>query len=548
MTPDKKEPEFPSSDAPETEDRFSAFDLPTRPDEAAVNQPRRLNKRTRQLLIAVAVAAALALLLLLVTLIPHNGTSGSSGDPNSEPAAVYTLYDKTGVDDKTPVTAVDIRNGNGEFQIAYHPATAGYVLTGYEDIPLSQNVDSLIEASTVLSAGGKINSVETAAAYGLDAPAATVTIHYADNSVGTLTVGNAIPSGEGYYVRMADSDDVYLVDKSTVTYFLSADWWYVSTTLMSPPTVREDDAEGTSLLRSLTLTGTNHAQRLSLRRVNSSDAAEYAYFKYVTTEPFFRGVMDGVGDALYAFNSLYADRAAILHPTAEQLKKYGFNNPYTVAKVTLAVESTTESKNSATGETESTAIVYNSIDYTITVGCLDTDGNYVVMVDGVDVIYIVAQDSLYNLVERQHNNTTSSLLFLKDITLISRVEIALAGEKHTFALAHHPAAQESDDKLTVSTDGKTTGTADFRKLYSLMMGLQRYDLLQGSLSGTPDLSIALYDVEGKQYFAADFYNATGSLTGTRTTDGETFSVKTSTVTKLMTQLRNYLNGDPVLEV
>ena len=79
------------------------------------------------------------------------------------------------------------------------------------------------------------------------------------------------------------------------------------------------------------------------------------------------------------------------------------------------------------------------------------------------------------------------------------------------------------------------------------MGLERYKTADSTPTGTPDLSIAVYALDGRLSFAADFYNTSGSLSTVRTSDGEIFCVKVSTITKLMTQLNNYLNGDPVLD-
>lgn len=530
------------------DERFSAFDLPTRPDETA-GAPKKghLSKRVRSLLIAVAAMVLLALALVLITLLPHGSAPVSSSEPTSEATQTYPLYDKTAADAQHPVTSVEVKNSNGSYTIEYSDKTAGYILRGYDDIPLSKNATSLVEACTVLNGKTRISTVESLKDFGLEEAASTATIHYADGTTGTLLLGNEAPSGDGYYACLADSSEVYIIDTDTASYFIAADWWYVSTTLMTAPTVRDDDTNGVSLLRSLSLTGKRHTQPLSLRRVTDDDEQEYSYFKYVTTQPYFRGVTDSVGDTMYGFTSLYAERAAILHPTAEQRQKYGFNDPYTVAKVTLAVESTSENKNSSTGETESTPIVYNNTTYTITVGCIDTDGNYVVMVDGIDVIYIVTQSSLKELVERQNDNTTSSLLFLKDITTVGQVDFSLNGEKHTFTLTHNEGAEDSDSKLTVQSGGKTYPTSDFRKLYSITMGLERYKTADNTPTGTPDLSIAVYALDGRQAFAADFYNTSGSLSTVRTSDGEFFCVKVSTITKLMTQLNNYLNGDPVLD-
>lgn len=550
MSADEHKPQEPAAGMDNTpaEDPFRAFDIPNRPDAAAEKKPLRFNRRTRNLLIAVAIAVLLAVLLLLVTLLPNENAVGSSSNTSDTPIEEtgYTLVDKSAISKTNQISEVEVKNTQGSFTIAFDQSISNYVLVGYEDLPLSENADTLLENSTTLNASAKIAQVNSLADFGLDAPSATAFIRYKDGTAATLYIGNETPSKEGCYVRMDDSQEVYVLIADTANYYLAADWWYISTTIMSAPLMREDDENGAAIMQSLTVTGTKHPHRLSLRRVQDSDSMEYKYFKYVTTEPFLRGVTDEVGDILYGTTTLYAERAAILHPTAAQLKKYGFDNPYTVAKIVLAIESTATSENSETGEEETVDIVYNNTEYTITVGCLDADGNYVVMVDGIDAIYIVAQDTLAQIVERQHENTTSATLFLKDITTLSRIEITTDGQKHVFDLSHNALAEEADDKLTVKIGDKTYDTADFRNLYTMMMALQRYRVLNTQPTGEPILSLTLYDLEEKPYFSADFFeNANGSLSDCRTSDGEIFSVKSSTVTKLLTYTNAYVNGEDV---
>lgn len=541
----KPSPEGTPSPKMQEEDRFSAFDQPTRPDEVKRKKSTRLHPRTRNLLLALVAAVVLAGLLLLVTLLPQQTAVSSVDSGSTAETVTHTLYDKTGSAERNPVASVTIANATGEYNIRYDNQSAGYVLTNYEDLPLSQNVDSLVEASTVLNASSKILNVTDMADYGLDKPDSTVTLRYTDGTANTLLLGNKTPSETGYYVRLADSQEVYVITAETANHFFAANWWYVSTTLVSPPSVREDDNNGSALLRKLTLTGKNHPQELSLRRVSSDDITELQYFKYVTTKPFLRGVSDSVGDALFAVSGIYAERAAILHPTAAQLEKYGFNDPYTVAKIQMGVESVSETTNSTTGEEENVSIVYNNTDYTITVGCMDTDENYLVMVDGINAIYIVKQDSLKEIVERQHENTTSSQLFLKNITDVSHVEVTLEGKKYDFRLSHHPGETENAKKLTVRVDEKVYDTEDFRDLYTLMVDIHRYQLLDKAPTGTPNLKLAVYDLEDKLHFSAAFYDGTGSLSDCRTSDGEIFSVRESDIAKLITQLNNYLSGERV---
>ncbi len=532
----------PTGERPEEDDRFSAFDQPVRPDEAKAKKAGRFSRRTLTLLLTSGVAVVMALVVVLVMLLlPQEAMLSSGGTPESSAisATTYTLYNNSAIDPKAPVASLDM---GGSYTIRYNKQDACYVITGYEDLALSQNIDSLIDAAILLKASDKVAQVDSLANFGLDEPIGSATVHYTDGSSVVLHFGDKAPSGNGYYVRLADSQDVYVVDTETAEYFLAPAWWYISTTLLSPPALRDGDENGTALLRSLTLTGRNHPTTFSLRRTTANDKKELTYFKYMTTKPYERGVTDAVGDYLFSFNALYAEKAAILHPTAAELEKYGFNDPYAVAKITLAVESASEVQNSVTGEKESVDIVYNNTEYTLTVGCLDADGNYVVMVDGINVIFLVEQAELRDIVERKHENSTIPLLFIKDITEISRVEMTDNGQKNVFTLTHHPNAEESDNMLTVQIGSKVYDTADFRDLYTMMTGLTRHSLPDTKPTGQPEVTLALYDLEGKEYFSASIYESTGTLSPCRSSDGELFTLKTSTVTALRTQLNNYLNG------
>lgn len=533
MSSDENERQTPES---KPEGRFDSFLEPERPEEK--KKRGKLKPRTLTMLIAIAAAVVLAVVLVLITLLPHKGgDSGSVTESGTE--AVYPLFDRTEDKDEAVVRNIRIDNATGGYDIRYNEKSKAYELVGYEDLALSNNVDTLVECATVINASIKIDKVEALADFGLEKPQSTVTVTYYDGKTNVLMIGDKAPSTEGYYIRLKDSNDVYIGSKEAGDYFLAANWWYVSTTLMTAPSAKEDDEGAGALLRELKLTGKSHPTPLALRRSTDDDPPELGYFKYVTTAPFYRGVNDGVGDTLYGFTSVYAERAAILHPTAEQKEKYGFNDPYAVAEVTLAVGTT---------NSDDKIIYYNNTKYRFTVGCVDTDKNYVVMVDGVNAIFTVSADTFKQVIDLQHETATTALLFLKDITSISRIDLTSEGKTHSFRLAHFPNEEEDDDQLTVTESGKKYSTPDFRALYVLMMDLTRYALIDEKPSGVPMLDIKIYNLDGSQAFSAAFYEGTGSLANALTSDGETFSVPKSTITHLVKQLDNYLAGKPVLEL
>ena len=115
--------------------------------------------------------------------------------------------------------------------------------------------------------------------------------------------------------------------------------YYIGTTLISAPTVRDDDTKGEAILRDMKLTGSLRAgQPLSFRRTTASDSAETKLFTYVITSPYLRRFNDTMLQSLLtSTTSLTATVAVVAHPTAEELTQYGFDDPYSVAEFNLAV-------------------------------------------------------------------------------------------------------------------------------------------------------------------------------------------------------------------
>lgn len=536
-----------ASDNKDVEDRFAAFADVSTPEPTA--KKHRFTRSTRGLIAAIAIAVSLALVLaMLMILLPSNTGDNVSSSPSSDTtseAPTFTLLDRSSESaDTAIVQSVSFDNQGGKYTLSYNDKTSEYEITGFEDLALSQNVDDLIKLCVKLDADDQITTDGSLADFGLDKPTASATISYYDGTKTTVNIGNLVATKDGYYLNVSGSDDIYMVVTDTANYFMAANWWYVSTTLLTAPTAREDDEEGSSVVKEVTISGKNHDTPMTIRRPLPEDGEEYGYFKYVTTKPYLRGVYDGVGDAFYGFKSLYAERAAILHPTEAQRKSLGFDDPHSVIEITMAIEIQGEVDDAETNVTPKT--YYNNTKRTITVGCKDSDGYYVVMVDGIDAIFQVSSGSLELLAERQVTNTITSLLFLKKIDYMSKVSLRVDDTTYDFELTHYPEKEEANDKLKVKMGGKSYDSANFRNLYVLMMDLERYGKIDSCPTGKSDLSLRLYLNDGSEYLGVDFYREGGSLYRARTTDGEIFSITASSVNTLLTQIDNYLNNQTVV--
>ena len=315
---------------------------------------------------------------------------------------------------------------------------------------------------------------------------------------------------------------------------------FADTLLVSTPTVKKDDANGSSVLKEIKYTGKNHPAPLTLRRSYHSDGEELQLFTYIISTPYLRGGTDEVAGYLGSFKSLSAGYALYLHPTTEQKEKLGFNNPMTQMEITMAVET------SESNEENAPNIYYNETTTHLTIGSLDSDGNYLVMVKGIDAIFLLEKDTFSNIADRTYDNTVNELLFLKSIDTLGSITIEIDGKTTTFKMKHYPNEEMLNDQLTVTADGKAVSTNDFRELYQLMMGLARMGKQEEKPTTDPVMTIKMYTTEGEFYMGATYYSMSGTLCAVETTEGELFATRWRNVTHFMEQVTNLLNGDPVL--
>lgn len=531
-------------------------------NKAEAAKPRRIRRRTLNLILTSAGTVLIAIILLVVMLLDKQAPTTGDGGTTSPDATVetpkITLLNKAGDKETkgTPMKQIDIENKDGNYTIRYDETTKLYHIVGYEDIFL--NTEMLLTLRThaeTIEAIEQIEDVSNLAAFGLDKPQATATITYTDDSTARLFLGNTTPSETGYYGQLEGTEGVYIFESDAVSLFRFRSTAFVHTALSAPPSVKSDDKHGKALLKEVTFSGTAHPIPLVMRRSYYNDSEELTYFSYIISAPYLRCTTDAVSNALSQVQAIIAEQALILHPTAAEKEKMGFNKPLIDLKFTMAVETEEENQsNSNTPNTESPAvdkndtpkIYYNSIDYHITIGSLDENGNYIAMVEGTDVIFLVSKEAYDFFFDRTYQNSVNEFLFFKSIEDLSRVSIQLNNASYSFDLAHYPEKEEPDDKLKVTMDNKVYSTEDFRELYQLLMGLKRYGVPEKEPTSEVPLEIALYDSEGKLYLGAKYYNTSGSLCTVETTEGELFTTRWSDVAFFIQQVDNYLNGRDVL--
>lgn len=102
-----------------------------------------------------------------------------------------------------------------------------YVVDGWEEGKTSQSkVEALYDSLLNLKPTQKIDDASDLTAYGLDNPAAEVTVTFSNDEKMKLLLGSDAPLGKGAYVRVEGDEEVYLIDAADKEIFLNEQEFY----------------------------------------------------------------------------------------------------------------------------------------------------------------------------------------------------------------------------------------------------------------------------------------------------------------------------------
>lgn len=494
------------------------------------------------LISTLVLVGAIILLLIWNPFATQEETPEQPDTPSTEETTTITVLDKS-KENEVVIQRVDITNKDDNFTILYNKNEKVFYLDGYTDILLSTDMTDLLQEYTAkLVAVDTVSKVTELKDFGLDKPTATIAITYTDGSKATMYVGNVTPTEDGYYVRTDKDDKVYIFETEAVLPFTYRHTAFADITLISSPSVKSDDENGSAVLKEISYKGKNYDQPLVMRRSYLADGDEMALFSYIIEKPYVRGTSDETSGILSAFKSLYAEQALILHPTAKEKTSLGFDDPLAVITATMAVETTSEAEEEGQ---EAESLYYNSITSTITIGSMDKD-SYVVMVNGIDAIFLVSHSTFSDIADRTYKNSVNKLLFLKNITDIGRVSVTIDGKTSDFVLSHYPNKEDNDAKLKVTVNDKVYDSADFRELYQILMSMERYGDTDAVPKDEAVMTLKVYLNDGTLYMGARYSSLDGNLCYVETTEGEVFTTRWSIVSHFVEQVQNYLNGEKVI--
>ncbi len=289
-------------------------------------------KKNAKILIAsaagIAVLGGAAAVLLLTAPQPAEEESSSVETDNSVELMSYAADD---------ISKLTVKNENGEFSIN----RLGKEKWGIDEIP-EKNGNSTSYGSTMENAAeltAKMTVEENAAdleKYGLASPTSEFTLDFKDGKHDSITcqVGNKNEGASGWYFKLSDSDTVYLVNESDISFSQGK---YLDYVLLNG-FIDAYDADNDVLSR-LRISRKDLDRDIvldKLPQVDSEDGHTNVYVGYEISS--HNGILaddEKDTDILYGLFELTATSAAAVSPTKEQLEGFGLDDPFCTASIVL---------------------------------------------------------------------------------------------------------------------------------------------------------------------------------------------------------------------
>ncbi len=356
----------------------------------------------------------------------------------SEVAPAYMLTESA-LASTTSVT-VDAENGY-TITVEYGEEESTFGIEGMDDIAynnsdLSRAVDRLIAVETV----GEVVAVGATdlAPYGLDNPAAKVTINGTDGNV-SYSVGNVAPGGNEYYAMLDGTTDVYLIQALTAELLFKGETQYRESTVMSF-TIEE---AGT-LVKSFTLERPGMIPIDIVKNTVTDDSEFPTMFYMQSYTPAEANDTVFTEDVLaYLANLSFTD---VVDTQPQDLAQYGLDEP----QATFTLDVVGQAK------------------LTVNVGDL-VDGYYYATVSGSDAVVTFAESTL-SFLDIEYIDLISTLLWLHNIKNVESVDFVSPSGQHTLVINNGVANEEEpEEDMRPELDGQLILTDNAREIYQAVL-------------------------------------------------------------------------------
>ena len=387
--------------------------------------------------------------------------------------------------------------------------------------PVNQTtLDSAASAIETVEADRVLENVDNLTEYGLDSPSNTITVDTSDGTT-KFNIGDENTSTNQYYITKDDDDStVYVVAASTVTPFMDSLYDYaqgedfptIDSSTVKKVQVSEDKD-------SYVLEENSDGATWDVSSDGSSD-------KETADTTAAGNVTSGLGN--FAFDQF-------VDYNAEDLSKYGLDNPY--ATITVDYQEEVEDTSSDSSESDSTASESDSKDtqgdeadstdasddssssedtktttvdkqLVIYVGDEAGDGSRYVTVDNKQ-IYTMSTDTLSAVIDKTPSDLWSLIVNYLSVKNLDQLQVTYGGATNTVNVSRETSKDDDgNDKETTTyqLDGKEIESTTFTTFYNKLINMAGQKRLTDAYTPATDPEMtAVFTDSDKNQTTVTFY-------------------------------------------
>lgn len=397
-----------------------------------------MKKQTKNIIIALAVLLVLGIAAAVLLVMPENDPLGVEDTPAQTTDEPEVLIDHV----ITDVKQIVLENGLVDETWTLIPTkdenaqelNNAFTFKGWEDedVNLSEALSAARTFYTLYSVK-EIGEVEDLSEYGLNGDGTIkAEVEYLDGTKDTIIVGSAAGESSGRYALI--DGKVYIAAFSEVLAQKQVD--FINTEVLTIAAAQSDEVQNAlaseveNTMGHMRFSGTNYPEEILLQ------ASDDSVLKYEVSEPIFTGANETQINAIMEqVMSVTASGVAVVNATEEDLNVFGLDKPTAVIDFEINDEA-----------------------HVLKLGSR-VNGQYSLMVDDRDTIYVVAESSVDSWANKTIYDFRDGFVRLISIFNIEKLTVEDASGKDVYDIERVKNEERSTEEmpyydLSVTKDGK----------------------------------------------------------------------------------------------
>ncbi len=332
--------------------------------------------------------------------------------------------------------------------------------------------------------------------YGLKDPVSFLQAVLSDGTKVTLQIGNRAVTGEGYYALVNEDSKVYLLPVS------------YGSGLKFNQTEMTEVAEGPAIeagnIRRISVNNRDTEDlELVYKEDNGLDISGSTMFPWYLVKPYtqeYTADSDEVATLREKYTSIDYIKCVDYNPG--DLSKYGLDNPVSVVELNY-LETRKEKldkpeKDPDTGEEIKEKTYYDPKQYKFSVGGLDENNNYYILIDGDTAVYTMDKDTVDAMIKVDAFSVMNKFVAIPNIDMVDRIEIEIEGVQYTISLKRTTGKNEAGEEEVTTTyfyNGNEVKERSFKEFYQIIIGAKYDAPIKGEVNEkgrTPYLTITYH--------------------------------------------------------